>query len=136
MAGVVDLVVADDPEAAADAIAPHYAYQRWTYQRAHGAPGADPPPPPDPAGVRSSMRNLSGPALAVCTPEEAVAELARRLDGLPVRHVYFWASVAGMPDSLAERHVELLCTRVWPLLGSVRAAPPGTAAVVDGRPED
>jgi hypothetical protein len=30
--------------------------------------------------------------------------------------VYLWASVAGMPDDLAERHVELLFAEVRPAL--------------------
>jgi hypothetical protein len=34
----------------------------------------------------------------------------------PVEHVYLWASVAGMPDDLVERHVHLLCTEVRPQL--------------------
>jgi hypothetical protein len=34
----------------------------------------------------------------------------------PVEHVYLWASVAGMPDDLVERHMQLLCTEVRPNL--------------------
>ena len=37
-------------------------------------------------------------------------------DGLPVEHVYLWASVAAMPDDLVERHVELVCTHLRPAL--------------------
>ncbi len=35
---------------------------------------------------------------------------------MPVEHVYLWASVAGMPDDLVERHVELLFREVAPAL--------------------
>ena len=40
----------------------------------------------------------------------------REIEGAPVEHVYLWASVAGMPDDLVERHVELTCTQVAPNL--------------------
>lgn len=117
MAGVVDLVLADDPEQAADLVAPHAAYQRWTYQRAHGTDT----PPPDPAAIRPSLRDPSGGGLFVCTAEEAAEVLRRRLAGVPARHVYLWASIAGMPDDLTQRHVELVCTR---LRADLEARPP------------
>ncbi len=43
------------------------------------------------------------------TPEDAVALIRRSSAGLPVQHVYVWASIAGMPDDLADRHLELVC---------------------------
>jgi hypothetical protein len=70
------------------------------------------------------MREIDGlgrKGLIVCSPEEAVDVLARRLAGLPARHVYLWATVAGMPDALAERHVELLGTAVAPALTTALA---------------
>jgi hypothetical protein len=53
--------------------------------------------------------------LLVLTPEEAVSEVRRRIEGLPVEHVYTWSTVAEMPEKLAERHRTL-----W--LGPVRDA--------------
>ena len=53
--------------------------------------------------------------LTVLTVDEAVAEVRRRVEGLPVEHVYTWSTVAEMPDDLAARHREL-----W--LGPVRDA--------------
>jgi len=38
------------------------------------------------------------------------------LADLPVDTVYFCRSIAGMPEDLAERHVELLASRVAPRL--------------------
>jgi hypothetical protein len=29
---------------------------------------------------------------------------------MPAREIFFWSSIAGMPDELARRHVELVCT--------------------------
>lgn len=128
MAGLVDLLLADDPEAAADRVAAHYAYQRSTYQRARGG-DEHRVPAQDPATIRATLRDHRAGAAFVCTVEEAAGVLAARLAGLPVRHIYFWLTVAGMPDDLAERHVELLCTQLRPALAAALGRPsagPGT----------
>lgn len=113
MGGLVELVVAEDPERAAVRIAPHRAHQQATYRAAAGGArrgAAEGPPSTDP---------LAG--LAVVTPSDAVRVLRERTDGLPVDHVYVWASVAGMPEDLVTSHVDLLCSQVLPVL---RSAPP------------
>ena len=53
---------------------------------------------------------------AVCTPTDAAAHVRALTDGLPVTQVYLWASIAGMPDDLVERHVTLLGTELRDLL--------------------
>jgi alkanesulfonate monooxygenase SsuD/methylene tetrahydromethanopterin reductase-like flavin-dependent oxidoreductase (luciferase family) len=129
MAGLANLILADDPEAAWPRIAPHLAYQRDTYNR-YGAEGrADAalrPATLDPSGAPVNVDELRQPAAEaippsfdVVTPEEAIERLTRWLDPLPVRHVYLWESIAGMPDDLADRHVELLATRLAPALAHV-----------------
>jgi hypothetical protein len=67
-------------------------------------------------GRRSAPGSV--PGLRVLTPDDAVAAVREATDGSPVEHVYLWASVAGMPDDLVERHVELLCGRVAPALAA------------------
>jgi alkanesulfonate monooxygenase SsuD/methylene tetrahydromethanopterin reductase-like flavin-dependent oxidoreductase (luciferase family) len=118
MGGVQDIIVADDPEQAEARILPFYAHQLNTYR-------AIQPPRPDgrplsPITVEklAEGRQTTGrlPGLTVLTPADAVLELRRRLAGLPIEHVYAWASIAGMPDDLADRHVELWCTQVAPAL--------------------
>ena len=59
----------------------------------------------------------------VGTPEEAAAELKRRTDGLPVKHLFTWADHPGIPDELIDRHIELVLTKVAPVL---RETTPGT----------
>jgi hypothetical protein len=54
------------------------------------------------------------PGLRVLTADAAIAAIRAATDGLPVQHVYCWASIAGMPDALAARHAELLATKVAP----------------------
>ena len=50
----------------------------------------------------------------VVTPDDAVALVTRHVEGLPVEHLYLWATIAGMPDDIAARHVELLTDVVRP----------------------
>jgi hypothetical protein len=49
---------------------------------------------------------------AVCTPDDAATHVRSLTDGLPVTQVYLWASIAGMPDDLVERHVTLVSTEL------------------------
>ena len=48
--------------------------------------------------------------------EQAAGHLRQLTSGLPVEHLIFWASVAGMPDPLVERHIELLTLKLPSLL--------------------
>jgi alkanesulfonate monooxygenase SsuD/methylene tetrahydromethanopterin reductase-like flavin-dependent oxidoreductase (luciferase family) len=121
MGGLVNIVLADDPEAARERILPYYAYQFNSYRRARrSSSGEDPGPDLEITELRTieagSGRWPSGPGLSVYTPEDAAAAIGERVDGLPVEHVYMWASIAGMPDDLVDRHVELVCTRLRALL--------------------
>lgn len=119
MGGVVNVIVADDPEEAKRRILPHYAHQSVTYQQAHGSTKTF-------DEVVEQMRarlDATGelPGLAVRDVAGAVDEIRRLTDGLPVEHVYCWASVAGMDDDLVERNVELLATQVRPALADAAA---------------
>lgn len=117
MGGVVDLIVADDPEQTAHELAPYYAYQVGSYQRSR-TDGTDqtPPPDPDPTTLAEQMTTEGAPGLAVRTPDDAVALLKERTAELPVEHVYLWGSVAGMPDHIVQRHIELAFGTVRPQL--------------------
>ncbi len=112
LAGDVDIIVADDPEAAYQRIVPHYLYQLNSYNRA----GERPLLALEDLGDRHGQgRARVAVHLTVLTVDEAVADVRRRIEGLPVEHVYTWSTVAEMPDDLAARHREL-----W--LGPVRDA--------------
>ena len=133
MAGLANLVLADDPEAAWPRIAPHLAYQRDSYNRyAADGPAAGGPSTLDASGGPVDVEALRGPApeaippaFDVVTPEEAIDRLTRWLGPLPVVDVYLWESIAGMPDDLADRHVELVASRLAPALAGVGATGPG-----------
>ncbi|MGH2937373.1 MAG: LLM class flavin-dependent oxidoreductase [Solirubrobacterales bacterium] len=136
MAGLANVILADDPEAAWDRIAPHLAYQRDTYNR-YGAEGrADSnlrPTTLDPTGAAVDVEELRKPAAEalppsfdVVTPEQAIARLTAWLAPMPVKHVYLWESIAGMPDDIADRHVELVATRLAPALAGVGIPTPAS----------
>jgi alkanesulfonate monooxygenase SsuD/methylene tetrahydromethanopterin reductase-like flavin-dependent oxidoreductase (luciferase family) len=116
--GMLDIIVADDPEAAFERILPHYAHQLNSYRAAAVAgSGRDAPKEITVEKLRSGAAQKGQiPGLRVLTPADAISAIRRATDDSPVEHVYLWASVAGMPDDLVERHVELTCTQVAPNL--------------------
>jgi alkanesulfonate monooxygenase SsuD/methylene tetrahydromethanopterin reductase-like flavin-dependent oxidoreductase (luciferase family) len=111
--GMLDIIVADDPEAALERILPHYLHQANTYAEAAAA-GSGREPRVLTAEKALSRRTAPGsvPGLRVLTPDDAATAIRDATDGAPVEHVYLWASIAGMPDDLVDRHVELLFTEV------------------------
>jgi alkanesulfonate monooxygenase SsuD/methylene tetrahydromethanopterin reductase-like flavin-dependent oxidoreductase (luciferase family) len=128
LAHVANMVIADDPEAAWSRIAPHLEYQ-WSSLARYGAEGAERGGTSKVAAVlqdvdqevsagslRSTGPVMSPPNFDVVTAEEAVRRLGLWLVGLPAHTVYFSRSVSGMPEDLAQRHVELLATEVAPAL--------------------
>ncbi len=93
---LLPVLLADDPDAAWPRVAPHLAHQVDTYRQG-AVEGTDQP-----------THRKPGPCLEILTPEVAADRIRERTHGLPVRHVLLWASIAGMPDDLAARHVELV----------------------------
>ena len=126
-----NLILSDDPEAAWRRIKPHLAYQWGSYVR-YGAQGEDGSSGTlgaaslanighdvDPDTLRSAGPRMIPPAFDVVTPDEAVGRIRTWLGEMPVRTVLFWSSIAGMPDDLVDRHVELLANDVAPELADV-----------------
>jgi alkanesulfonate monooxygenase SsuD/methylene tetrahydromethanopterin reductase-like flavin-dependent oxidoreductase (luciferase family) len=136
VSGLANLVLARDPEAAWARIAPHLEHQWTTYGESArsristGGPQQRSLDRPldrvmasrrvDPEQLRSAGPVMNPPAFDVVTAAEAARRLRTWLDGLPVRHVYFWASIAGMPDDLVRDHIELLAAELAPALASAR----------------
>ncbi len=121
MGGLVNLLVADDPDEAFERVLPHLAWQLNTYRKGAADGTGRQPSEITVEKLRANHRRDGGvlQPIEVLTPADAVASLRARTEGLPVEHVYCWASVAGMPDDLAHRHVELLATVVQPALAEV-----------------
>ena len=116
--GMLDIIVADDPESALERILPHYAHQLNSYRAAAVAgTGRDLPKEITVDKLRSGATQKGQiPGLRVLSPADAVRAITEATEGSPVEHVYLWASVAGMPEDLVERHVELVCTQLVPQL--------------------
>ncbi|MGW0250528.1 LLM class flavin-dependent oxidoreductase [Nocardia goodfellowii] len=114
---LLPVLLADDPEAAWARVAPHLVHQMNSYRQL-SVEGTDLPRPPllEAAELRQRPADGSWAALEILTPEQAAARIHERTAGLPVRHLIFWADIAGMPDDLVVRNIELVSTRLPPLL--------------------
>lgn len=130
MGGLVAMIVSNDPERAWETIVPHLDYQWASYDAAARA-GTDDPALPD-LQNETSIERSAGPAMLppgydAVTPEEAVRRLERWLGGAPVTDLFFFDSLAGMPDELVEEHMTLLATEVAPRLAGGDSPPVGAA---------
>jgi alkanesulfonate monooxygenase SsuD/methylene tetrahydromethanopterin reductase-like flavin-dependent oxidoreductase (luciferase family) len=119
MSGPVNVFLADDPERAWPEVARYYAYLYDSYRAAAVEGTRAPPPQPgdmDQWRRRGLAAGLRG--IVVATPEEAAVELRAQLAEMPVDTIFMWSWLPGIPQSLADRHVELVCTELRPLLAA------------------
>jgi alkanesulfonate monooxygenase SsuD/methylene tetrahydromethanopterin reductase-like flavin-dependent oxidoreductase (luciferase family) len=110
MSGLVEIIVADDPEAAVDRLLPHWVHQQNTYRALMRKPDGSPLTPIDADKARAKLAGST--QLGTCKVldlDGAIREVTSRLAGLPAVHAYTWLSLGDMPDDLVERHVELWC---------------------------
>ncbi|MFE3541650.1 LLM class flavin-dependent oxidoreductase [Nocardia sp. NPDC059177] len=114
---LLPVILADDPEQAWSRIAPHAVHQENTY-RALSVAGTGMPEPPllSPDDLRAQPADGSWADLEILTPQQAARRIHERISGLPVRHLLFWADIAGMPDDLVARNIELVSRELPALL--------------------
>ena len=102
----------------------HLAYAWDSYGR-YLVEGTDQPlpPPVDPEQMRAVGSGMGdgGAFFMVLTPEQAAEFLRGVVERIPLEETFFWASIAGMPEDLEERHVELVCTELRPLVADLGA---------------
>ncbi|WP_300681909.1 LLM class flavin-dependent oxidoreductase [Nocardioides sp.] len=115
MGGLVPLLLTRDPERTAAQVAPHLAHQIQTYAQARLSDGST-APTPDLGDLTRAMLDLDSSGLRVVTVDQAAAILRPIIDTAPIRHLYFWASVAQMPNDLVEEHLDLTFGALAPLL--------------------
>jgi alkanesulfonate monooxygenase SsuD/methylene tetrahydromethanopterin reductase-like flavin-dependent oxidoreductase (luciferase family) len=123
MTGLLNIVVADDPDAAWPRIREHLAYQLDTY-RAYGTEGTGlpAPRPVDPDRWRQASPTPGTlPQFQLLTPDAAVTAILDATEGLPTVGCHLWTTIAGMPTDLVQRHVELLATVVAPAVRAARS---------------
>ncbi len=117
MAGVANFMVAEDPEEAYERVLPHLTHQLNSYRHNASLGGEKPARMLSEDEVRSRGSGVIR-QLEVLSADEAVERVRTLTEGLPVEHVYVWASIGGMPDDLVARQVEILCEQVSPRLGA------------------
>lgn len=118
MAGLINVVVADDPEAVWTAVLPHLAWQVNSYRRSAAEGNGQPVPRLlSPETLREAASRGKGggmvPPLEVLTVDQAVDRVVAEIDGVPMAdEIHCFASIGAMHDELVSRHVELWCTAV------------------------
>lgn len=129
MGGLVAMVITADPERAWATIEPHLRYQWASYDAAARA-GVDDPKLPDLQNEtfieRSPGPVMLPPAWDAVTPDEAVARLRAWLGDAPVTDLFFFDSLAGMPDELVAEHMHLLAAEVAPRMTAEDIQGPGS----------
>jgi alkanesulfonate monooxygenase SsuD/methylene tetrahydromethanopterin reductase-like flavin-dependent oxidoreductase (luciferase family) len=127
MGGGVQAYVTEDPERDWPRVAPHIAYQQDSYRRymVEGT-GQPAPRPVDPERLRTRGPD-AGPMsyFLFGTPEQVAAAIREYAGEAPVQTVWLGASIAGLPDDLAVRHVQTICTRLRPLLTGTQSRAAG-----------
>jgi alkanesulfonate monooxygenase SsuD/methylene tetrahydromethanopterin reductase-like flavin-dependent oxidoreductase (luciferase family) len=100
VAGLVNVYLADDPEAALERIRGGARHRRDTYK-----------------GAETKGRAAAAPRLEVLTPADAAKRIVELTDGLPVTDVFCFDRV-GTDSELSDRHVELLTGELPGLLAA------------------
>jgi alkanesulfonate monooxygenase SsuD/methylene tetrahydromethanopterin reductase-like flavin-dependent oxidoreductase (luciferase family) len=124
MAGGVQSWVSEDPEADWPLVSKHVSYQTDSYLR-HMVQGTDSPVPPpvDPDKLRRRDPRQPLGYFHYGTPEDVAGKVRSFVGEAPADTAFFWASLAGMPEKEVARQVELVCTRLAPLLREPQTYP-------------
>ncbi len=111
MMGLLGVIVADDPESTYERLLPYVCHQLNTYRAAAAEGSGRTPSVITPEKLREG-RSKPGviPPIEVLDAHDAVTRLRALTAGVPAEEIYLWASIAGMPDDIVQRHVELLAT--------------------------
>ena len=117
LGGLVNVFLADDPDAAKAALRAAAGRNRSSYRGNSG----------------TSADDATFPRLRVLTADDAVAAVREQLapltgpDGFPVTDVFCFADLGGTPDDLVERHLELVTDVLAPGLAHPADAQPAVA---------
>jgi alkanesulfonate monooxygenase SsuD/methylene tetrahydromethanopterin reductase-like flavin-dependent oxidoreductase (luciferase family) len=117
MAGGFSAWASDDPERDWPMVSEHLAHQLNSYRK-HMVEGTDAPPPKPVDVERLVTSPRQGPlgSFTYGTPERIAEAIRAYTSGAPVREVFLWASIGGMPEEVVMRNIHTICTRLAPLL--------------------
>jgi alkanesulfonate monooxygenase SsuD/methylene tetrahydromethanopterin reductase-like flavin-dependent oxidoreductase (luciferase family) len=118
MKGVFSGWVSDDPDADWPVVKEHLRHQLDSYRR-YMVEGTDTPVPrpidPDRIRSQSNLGRVLG-AFVHATPEVFAQAARAYIADAPVKEIFVWASVGGMPEQMVADHIHRIATRVKPLL--------------------
>src|SRR5438132_7197754 len=116
MGGLIWGWISEDPDADWPVVAKYYDYQMNSYRR-YALEGTGVAPKPvnvEKLRWRGGDMNLN--SFLMATPADAAAQIKRFTAGAPVKHVHLFASLAGMPEKMVAHQINLICTKLAPLL--------------------
>jgi alkanesulfonate monooxygenase SsuD/methylene tetrahydromethanopterin reductase-like flavin-dependent oxidoreductase (luciferase family) len=116
MGGVVDFVLADDPEQMFEQILPHRTHQLNSYRQNAAKGSGHTPRVLTEDEVREGRGSGVIAPLQILTVDQAVSRIRDISESMPVEHLYLWGSIGGMPELLVERQMELLVDELQPAL--------------------
>lgn len=113
---LLPIILAEDPEAAWQQVAPHLAHQVNSYRQGSVEGTGDSTPLLTAEDLRDPDAQDRRGLLDILTPADAAVRIKELTAGLPVKHLIFWASIAGMPDHLVAENLRLITEELPPLL--------------------
>ena len=117
MAGGIQSWVSEDPDADWPLVSRHVGYQIDSYLK-HMVQGTDQPVPPavDPDRLRRRDPRQPLSYFYFGTPEDVATKVRAYVADAPADTAFFWGSLGGMPEREVLKQVQLVCTRLAPLL--------------------
>jgi len=116
MTGAVQGWVSDDPEADWPVVSKHLSYQVDSYRKhMMEGTGRPQPRPVDPDRLRGREAGILDYFWCE-TPQSMASKVRAMIGDSPTETVFLWASLGGMPEEWALRHVQTICTKLAPLL--------------------
>jgi hypothetical protein len=120
MAGFIQAWVTGDAEREWPIVSEHLGYQIDSYLR-YMVEGTDHPTPRPTDPERLRTRPIGG-ILDYFVYGDAADVASRITDAVgdaPIETVFFWASIAGMPEEVVAAHIRRMCTELRPRLQAV-----------------
>jgi alkanesulfonate monooxygenase SsuD/methylene tetrahydromethanopterin reductase-like flavin-dependent oxidoreductase (luciferase family) len=115
VAGGLFAMLADDPDAAFERLRPHIEHMWRTYGQAR-----DPAAETVTADESRRLGPTRPPGFDVVTPHQAAQLVTSLAEGRDITAVWLWSSIAGAPDDLVARNLELLATEFRTALSSTK----------------